>query len=80
MPLHGNAWSLYYKDPEGNGLECFVDTPFHVAQPVAAEEFDLDLSDEDIEAWTRKLCQSGGDFQPMSQWRESFVARLKKSL
>ncbi|MEZ5340694.1 MAG: SDR family oxidoreductase [Acidimicrobiales bacterium] len=30
---HGNAWSLYFNDPEGNGLECFVDSPFHVAQP-----------------------------------------------
>ena len=27
---HGNAWSLYFNDPEGNGLECFVDSPFHV--------------------------------------------------
>ena len=32
---HGNAWSLYFNDPEGNGLECFVDSPFHVAQPFA---------------------------------------------
>ena len=32
---HGNAWSLYFNDPEGNGLECFVDSPFHVAQPYA---------------------------------------------
>ena len=32
---HGNAWSLYFTDPEGNGLECFVDSPFHVTQPYA---------------------------------------------
>ena len=32
---HGNAWSLYFNDCEGNGVECFVDTPFHVAQPFA---------------------------------------------
>ena len=35
---HGNAWSLYFTDPEGNGLECFVDSPFHVAQPYAGED------------------------------------------
>jgi catechol-2,3-dioxygenase len=29
---HGNAWSLYFSDPEGNGVVCYVDTPFHVAQ------------------------------------------------
>ncbi len=30
---HGNALSLYFNDPEGNGLEVFWDTPWHVAQP-----------------------------------------------
>lgn len=39
---HGNAWSLYYSDPENNGLECFVDSPFHVAQPQTAESFDIE--------------------------------------
>ena len=30
---HGNAWSLYLKDPEGNPLELFVDSPFYTPQP-----------------------------------------------
>jgi len=30
---HGNAWSVYFTDPEGNGVEVFIDTPWHVAQP-----------------------------------------------
>lgn len=30
---HGNTLSLYFSDPEGNGLEVFWDTPWHVAQP-----------------------------------------------
>lgn len=80
MPIsHGNAWSLYFRDPEGNGVECFVDTPFHTAQPVAAEEFDLDQSDADIVEWTRNLAQSGADFQPMSEWREAFAKRIEAS-
>jgi len=49
-----------------------------VAQPVAAEGFDLDLSDEEIVEWTRKLCESGKDFQPMTQWRELFVKRIEE--
>ncbi len=49
---HGNAWSLYFNDPEGNGLECFVDSPFHVAQPYA-DGLDLDSDDGEIEATTR---------------------------
>jgi catechol 2,3-dioxygenase len=30
---HGNAWSVYFRDPEGNTLEAYLDTPFHVPQP-----------------------------------------------
>lgn len=30
---HGNTLSLYFSDPEGNGLGVFWDTPGHVAQP-----------------------------------------------
>ena len=34
MPLnHGNAWSVYFSDPEGNRIEIYVDTPFHTPQP-----------------------------------------------
>jgi catechol 2,3-dioxygenase len=76
LPIcHGNAWSLYFNDPEGNGLECFVDTPFHVAQPFASG-FDLDQSDEDIAAATQSLIESEPEFQSMAQWRASFEARL----
>lgn len=30
---HGNAVSVYFSDPEGNGVEIFCDTPWHVVQP-----------------------------------------------
>lgn len=76
LPIcHGNAWSLYFNDPEGNGLECFVDTPFHVAQPFA-NGFDLDQSDEEIAAATQALIESEPEFQSMAEWRSSFEARL----
>ncbi len=73
---HGNAWSIYFRDPEGNGIECFVDTPYHMAQPVLAQEFDLDSTDEEILDWTRELAQSGKDFQPMAQWKEKLANQL----
>ena len=73
---HGNAWSLYFKDCEGNGLECFVDTPFHVAQPFA-QGYDLDQSDEEVLEATRKLVEDQPEFRPMAQWREEFAERLE---
>ena len=79
LPIcHGNAWSLYFNDREGNGVECFVDTPFHVAQPFA-QGFDLDQSDEDIVAATRKLVESEPEFRPIAEWREQFAKRIGQS-
>ncbi|MEO1059858.1 MAG: VOC family protein [Actinomycetota bacterium] len=75
---HGNAWSLYFTDPEGNGLECFVDSPFHVAQPFA-DGLDLGASDEEIEATTRARLEDEPEFQPMADWRSGFEARLSGS-
>jgi catechol-2,3-dioxygenase len=73
---HGNAWSLYFTDPEGNGLECFVDSPFHVAQPYG-DGLDLDQTDSEIEMATRSRIKSEPGFQPIEQWRDAFVSRLE---
>jgi catechol 2,3-dioxygenase len=73
---HGNAWSLYFQDCEGNGLECFVDSPFHVAQPFA-RGFDLDQSDEDVVEATRRQVESEPEFEPLAAWRERFAKRLE---
>lgn len=53
MPLcHGNAWSVYFRDPEFNGVEVFIDTPWHVRQP-QGEPLDLDKSNDEIVEATR---------------------------
>ena len=75
---HGNAWSLYFNDPEGNGLECFVDSPFHVAQPFA-DGLDLSADDATIEAETRSKIQDDDEFQPLAEWQAAFRARLDAS-
>ena len=72
---HGNAWSLYFNDPEGNGLECFVDSPFHVAQPYG-DGLDLSADDAAIEADTRAKIEDKAEFRPLSDWQAQFRARL----
>jgi catechol-2,3-dioxygenase len=74
---HGNAWSLYFNDPEGNGLECFVDSPFHVAQPFAAG-LDLGADDAAIEADTREKIQDDEEFQSLAEWQAAFRTRLDR--
>jgi len=76
---HGNAWSLYFTDIEGNGLECFVDSPYHVAQPFATG-MDLEKSDEDISESTRKAVAGEPEFQPLDAWRAAFSAQLRRSV
>ncbi|MEO1058784.1 MAG: VOC family protein, partial [Actinomycetota bacterium] len=72
---HGNAWSLYFTDPEGNGLECFVDSPFHVAQPFAGQ-LDLASTDDEIEASTHTQLADQPEFQPLADWAAAFTERL----
>jgi len=74
---HGTTWSLYFSDPEGNRLEFFVDTPWHVAQPLRFS-IDLSMSDEDLIAWTEEKISSLADFQPVAQWSSNHRQRLKQ--
>ena len=73
---HGNSWSLYFSDCEGNGLECYVDTPFHVAQPFASG-FELGQSDEEILKTTIELIDSAPEFKPMVEFQEDLAKRLE---
>ncbi|MDP6980659.1 MAG: VOC family protein [Myxococcota bacterium] len=76
LPIsHGRGWSLYFPDPEGNGIECFVDTPWHVRQPVV-DALDLSLTDEEILAQTEATYRSAPDFQTMETWKQAFAERL----
>jgi catechol-2,3-dioxygenase len=41
---HGNSWSVYFRDPEGNRIELFVQTPWYVLAPRGMK---LDLAQSD---------------------------------
>ena len=73
---HGNAWSIYASDPEGNGLEAYLDTPWHVAQP-HGRPFDLNLPDADIEAFTQALIKDQETFASREQWMRTQATALQ---
>ena len=76
LPLsHGNAWSVYFSDPEGNGLEVFVDSPFHVQQP-AGKPWDLSMTEAEMRARTIKDYGDHPEFGPI----EEYYARRAKQL
>ena len=72
---HGNAWSVYFADPEGNRVEVFVDTPWHTPQPVV-EPFDIEAPVEVIERETEALCRNRPGFMSREQWRAAKVMRM----
>ena len=72
---HGNAWSCYFKDPEGNVVEAFLDTPFHVPQPHGTP-LDLSKSDEEILRETEDACRKDPGFMMFSDFTQSLANRL----
>jgi catechol 2,3-dioxygenase len=78
MPLtHGNAWSVYFRDPEFNGVEVFIDTPWHVRQP-QGEPLDLDKSNDEIVEFTREHFSKEPEFGPIDDFyrrRAEYIAK-----
>jgi catechol 2,3-dioxygenase len=72
---HGNAWSIYFKDIEGNTIEIYLDSPFHVPQP-HFDPLDLSLNDAEIMRQTEEICRRDPGFMMRSDWVRSMDARL----
>lgn len=64
---HGNAWSIYFKDPEDNTIEVFCDSPFHVRQP-QIQTWDLAMSESELRAWTERRFGSEAEFGPIEEY------------
>ena len=76
MPLtHGNAWSIYFSDPEHNGVEVFIDTPWHVQQP-QAKPLDLTKSTDEIVATTRPRSPTSPSSATSTDFYERRAAHL----
>jgi catechol 2,3-dioxygenase len=76
---HGNAWSVYFRDPEGNQIEMFCDTPWYVPQPCAFK-IDLDKSEDDVYRDTEAHCRQLPGFKPMEEWRAEISAKIAAQL
>ncbi len=72
---HGNTWSVYFQDPEQNGIEIFCDTPWQVRQPIV-DSWDMTLDDNALTAWTHETFQDAAGFSTQAD----FVARREREL
>ena len=76
---HGNAISLYFRDPEGNRIEVFFDTPWYCLQPVR-KPLDFSQTDTQIMARAEAVARSLPDFKPRAQWIAEMKARMQAGI
>ena len=72
---HGNALSVYFRDPEGNRIELFVDTPWYVEQPIRIP-MDMALADDALWKWAEKTARELPGYRPVEEWRAEIRKRL----
>ncbi|HUA55170.1 MAG TPA: VOC family protein [Candidatus Sulfotelmatobacter sp.] len=76
---HGNAWSVYFRDPEGNRIEMFCDTPWYVPQPLGFK-IDLDKPEDELHRETEAVCRAKPGFKPMEAWRAEIAQKIAAKL
>jgi catechol 2,3-dioxygenase len=76
---HGNAWSVYFSDPENNRIEMFCDTPWYVPQPCGFE-IDLEKSEDQLFRETEAYCRDQPGFKPMEEWRAAIAEKIGAKL
>lgn len=72
---HGNAWSVYIDDPDGNMIEVYAHSPWYVRQPLG-EPLDLTDSEDEIIRQTEELVAQDPASRPRDQW----IAEMEEKL
>ncbi len=69
---HGNSWTVYFRDPEDNIVECYVHTPWHVSQPYGTP---IDFAKSDREIWeeTETAAHKNPTFMTAQAYRATIV-------
>ena len=65
---------MYFPDPEGNQIEIYLDTPWHVAQP-HGDPIDFSKSDAEIYAETEARVRADPTFKA-KEVRETELATM----
>lgn len=75
---HGNAWSVYFWDPEDNRIEVFADTPWHVPQPCREAIDFAKQTDAEIFEFTRRVAQERVGFLSFAAWRKETAHAMNR--
>ena len=72
---HGNALSVYFRDPEKNRVELLIDTPWYVPQPYRVP-YDIMLPDAEVWVAVEKQVRAVPGFKT----REAWVAEIEQKI
>jgi len=72
---HGVCWAMYAKDPEGNAIEFFADTPWYVHQPFL-KPMDFNIDSDTLFAETEALLRDAPGFQPLDDFHKNLEKRV----
>lgn len=75
---HGNSWSVYFRDPDRNMVEVYMDTGWYVPQPFA-DALALERSDEEIVQATLERLKTIPGVLPQAEWSLRMSAVLEQS-
>ena len=74
---HGNSWSVYFRDPDQNMVEIYLDTGWYVPQPFG-DRLPLELDDRQIETMTAERVKSIAGSMPQSEWSDRMRIELDR--
>ena len=72
---HGNALSVYFRDPEKNRVELLIDTPWYVPQPYRVP-YDIELPDVELWASIEMLVRATPGFKTREQWKAEIEKKI----
>ena len=72
---HGIAFSIYFRDPEGNRLEMFADSDWYITQPCRIP-IDLTRPAADLRHETEEYCRAQKGFKPLKDWQADFAREM----
>jgi catechol 2,3-dioxygenase-like lactoylglutathione lyase family enzyme len=75
---HGNALSVYFRDPEKNRLELLIDTPWYVPQPYRVP-YDIMLPDAELWAAIEKEVRATPGFKPREEWAAEIERKIAQA-
>jgi catechol 2,3-dioxygenase-like lactoylglutathione lyase family enzyme len=76
---HGNAFAFYFRDPEGNRIEVFCDTPWYISQP-CIELLDLSRPAAEVMAEAEAFCRSAPGFKPITEYQAEVARKIARNV